>query len=63
MSSDLNAVNNIFRSFCTKAVIFDADSNSREVACLRNTGSAQTLISKQLIKPSEYEETGEYRLI
>lgn len=63
MTNHLATVDTIFRPFCSKAVILNSDNQFREVICFRDTGSAQTLVSKKFISPTEFQDTGKYRLI
>lgn len=63
VNNSLDKVHSSFRPFCSKATVGNADKQTKEIICFRDTGWEQTLISKELINPAEYKNAKEFRLI
>lgn len=52
-----------FLPYCSQATIHDVNGVSKSVVCLRDTGSMQSLVTRQLLSTTEFRETGDCRLI
>jgi len=52
-----------YTPYCHKAVLKSSDMSCHPVILLRDTGCLQSLVSRQSVSPSDFTDTGEFRLI